>query len=56
MKSYLIFAALLFSVFAEAQTTDKKLASQVKDLVEDFHGELGIYIQDLISFICTKII
>jgi beta-lactamase class A len=47
MKSYFIFAALLFSMSATAQKTDKKLTGQVKDLVKDFHGELGIYIQEL---------
>ena len=36
-----------FSIQSIAQKTDKKLEGQLKELVKNFNGELGIYVYDL---------
>jgi beta-lactamase class A len=43
--TFLSFAWLLFS--ATAQKTDKKLASQLNELLKGFNGDVGIYVHDL---------
>jgi beta-lactamase class A len=50
MNKILIFILpfFIFSSFNSlAQKTDKKLASQIKDLLKGFHGEAGVYVHDL---------
>ena len=43
----LVFIFLLFSGGLLAQKTDAKLTAQIRELVNSFHGDLGIYIKDL---------
>lgn len=39
---------LLFSLLnVKAQKVDKKLQHQIESLIQDFHGDIGIYIKDL---------
>ncbi len=38
---------LLFGFSAAAQRTDKKLQREVQQLVQDFHGNIGVYAHDL---------
>lgn len=48
MNRILLFILLSTTFFAAvAQKTDKKLASQVNDLLKGFNGEVGVYIHDL---------
>jgi beta-lactamase class A len=50
MNKILIFILpfFIFSSFNSlAQKTDKKLASQIKNLLKGFHGEAGVYVHDL---------
>ena len=45
-----IFCALLLSVIlnsANAQKTDKKLTNQIAQLIQGFHGNIGVYVYDL---------
>jgi beta-lactamase class A len=43
-----ILPCFIFSSFNSlAQKTDKKLASQIKNLLKGFHGEAGVYVHDL---------
>jgi beta-lactamase class A len=44
----LLFCFLLFSCFyAQAQKTDTKLQKQIADLIQGFHGDIGVYVHDL---------
>jgi beta-lactamase class A len=48
MKKLLSFSLLLLVLIsATAQKTDKKLASQLNELLKGFHGDVGIYVHDL---------
>jgi len=47
MKICFSLCFLLLSMGSFAQHTDKKLTEQVRTLIQGFHGELGIYIQEL---------
>ncbi|GAC1306467.1 MAG: hypothetical protein NVSMB24_16850 [Mucilaginibacter sp.] len=46
MKYKLLLFLLLFTYVGFAQT-DKKLTAKLNDLVKDFHGQVGIYVQNL---------
>ncbi|HEX4373873.1 MAG TPA: serine hydrolase [Puia sp.] len=37
------------SLFVHAQNTDKKLEKKIQELISGFHGEVGIFVQDLRS-------
>lgn len=47
MKKLITFLLTCFSLFAIAQKTDKKLEKQIVDLVNGFHGTVGIYVHEL---------
>ncbi len=42
-----LFLLLLTGLHATAQRTDRKLTKQVQQLVQGYHGDIGIYIHDL---------
>ncbi|PMD90756.1 serine hydrolase [Siphonobacter sp. BAB-5405] len=42
-----LFLLFLTTTFAQAQKTDTRLQKQLETLVKDFHGDLGIYVEDL---------
>jgi beta-lactamase class A len=50
MNKISIFTLLIF-IFSSSnsypQKTDKKLESQIRELLKDFHGEVGVYVHDL---------
>src|SRR5215471_16293766 len=44
----LLFSFLLFSCFfSQAQKKDTKLQKQIADLIQGFHGDIGVYVHDL---------
>ncbi|MBS1920126.1 MAG: serine hydrolase [Bacteroidetes bacterium] len=47
MKRLLCLVLLFALLFSNAQKTDKKLQSQLEDVIKDFHGDIGIYVHDL---------
>ena len=47
MRFFLTAVAGMFFLSALAQKTDKHLQKQINDLIKDFHGDIGIYVQDL---------
>jgi beta-lactamase class A len=48
MKKFYFVFLLLISVFvAAAQKTDKKLQSKLKEAINGFNGDIGIYVKDL---------
>jgi beta-lactamase class A len=40
---------ILSSIIASAQNTNKKLEKKIQELISGFHGEVGIFVQDLKS-------
>lgn len=46
MRSFLILACLLAPCFVVAQT-DLKLTAKLKAVIENFHGDVGIYVKNL---------
>ncbi len=47
MNKYFLSFLLLVSVHASAQRTDKKLQYQIQQLIQNFHGSIGVYVHDL---------
>jgi beta-lactamase class A len=47
MKKSITFLLIFFSLFATAQKTDKTLEKQIGELVQGFHGTIGIYVHEL---------
>jgi beta-lactamase class A len=47
MRKILLLLALLISLVAFTQRTDKKLERKLKALADTFHGSIGIYVHDL---------
>jgi beta-lactamase class A len=47
MKQLLLFTCLFISSISNAQKTDNKLKQQITDLINGFHGDIGIYVHDL---------
>lgn len=47
LKKILIAVVLLVPLVVAAQKTDKKLEIKIKELIKDFHGDIGVYIRDL---------
>jgi beta-lactamase class A len=48
-KIFLSFALLFLSLlsFGQKAATDKKLESQIKQLIQGFQGDVGIYVHHL---------
>jgi len=47
MKKILICFLLFIQCIANAQKTDTKLQQQITELIQGFHGDIGIYVHDL---------
>ncbi|HEY2727448.1 MAG TPA: serine hydrolase [Parafilimonas sp.] len=47
MKKLLLTFLLLICFFCQAQKTDTKLQQQIADLIQGFHGDIGVYVHDL---------
>jgi beta-lactamase class A len=47
MRKCFFFFVLLISCHANGQKVDRKLESQIEDLVKGFNGDIGIYVIDL---------
>ena len=47
MKNIYLLAFLLIPSLVFAQKTDKKLTRQIEQLIEGYHGDIGIYIKNL---------
>lgn len=47
MKKLISLSLLLVSLFSHAQKTDVKLQRQLEEAIKGFHGDIGIYVQDL---------
>jgi beta-lactamase class A len=48
MKKYIfVFLFLLASQFSIAQKTDKKLETRLRQAIDTFHGDIGIYVKNL---------
>lgn len=47
MKKLISLSLLLVSLFSNAQKTDTKLQKQLEEAIKGFHGDIGIYVQDL---------
>src|SRR5579862_7219460 len=49
MMRALTIVLMLASCLVRAQHTDKKLQTQIQDLIAGFHGEVGVFVRDLKS-------
>ena len=47
MRTILFFLLTIISCSAIAQKTDAKLEKQIRELIQGFHGDIGIYVHDL---------
>jgi beta-lactamase class A len=47
MKLILCFVLIFFGGVCDAQKIDKSLDSKIKDLLHDYHGDIGIYVKSL---------
>lgn len=47
MKTLLLFLAVLAGIGVQAQKTDKKLQAAVEALVQNFNGDIGVYVKNL---------
>jgi beta-lactamase class A len=47
MKKLITLLLIFFSLFATAQKTDKTLEKQIGELIQGFHGTVGIYVHEL---------
>lgn len=47
IKSIMVMFLALNSMAASAQRTDAKLEKELRTLIKDFHGDMGIYVYDL---------
>jgi beta-lactamase class A len=47
MKKLFPFFLLFISFTIQAQKTDNKLQKQITDLIQGFHGDVGVYVHDL---------
>jgi beta-lactamase class A len=47
MKKFMTLLLIFFSLFATAQKTDKTLEKQIGELIQGFHGTVGIYVHEL---------
>ncbi len=47
MPYKLLFLSMILCQISFAQKTDRKLKSQISELLKGFHGEVGVYVHDL---------
>ena len=47
MRLKLLVSFLLITAISFAQKTDNKLQKQIKNLINGFNGNIGVYVQDL---------
>jgi beta-lactamase class A len=47
MKKILFSFSLFACFFSQAQKTDTRLQKQIADLIQGFHGDIGVYVHDL---------
>jgi beta-lactamase class A len=47
MKKFITLLLIFFSLFTTAQKTDKTLEKQIGELIQGFHGTVGIYVHEL---------
>ncbi len=47
LKAFKVLLLLLLVQYGSAQRTDKKLQQQIQNLIQDFHGDIGVYIKNL---------
>jgi beta-lactamase class A len=47
MKNFMTLLLIFFSLLATAQKTDKTLEKQIGELIQGFHGTVGIYVHEL---------
>ncbi len=47
MKLFILFFALFILINTSAQKADKHLQSAIQNLVNDFHGQVGVFVHDL---------
>ncbi|MDB5253052.1 MAG: beta-lactamase [Flaviaesturariibacter sp.] len=47
MKPFLLCIALIVTLSAGAQKTDKRLQRQLEEIVTSFHGDVGVYVRNL---------
>lgn len=47
MPYKLLFLSMILCQISFAQKTDRKLTSQISELLKGFHGEVGVYVHDL---------
>jgi beta-lactamase class A len=47
MKNFITLLLIFFSLLATAQKTDKTLEKQIGELIQGFHGTVGIYVHEL---------
>ncbi|MEO7049507.1 MAG: serine hydrolase [Ferruginibacter sp.] len=47
MKKIFFLPLLLFFFLSNAQKTDVKLQKKITELIQGFHGDIGIYVNDL---------
>ena len=47
MKKILITMVFILPLFAAAQKTDKKLETQIREAINGFNGDIGIYVKNL---------
>lgn len=47
MKRMSLLSFLFLSVFASAQKTDRQLQKRIDELLQGFHGTVGVYVHDL---------
>ncbi len=47
MKLIVCFVLMLFRSRSYAQKVDKKLDSKIRSLVQDYHGDIGVYVKSL---------
>lgn len=47
MKKLVLVCLLFSSLYSNAQKTDNKLQKEITELIQGFHGDIGIYVHDL---------
>jgi len=47
MKLIVCFVLMLFGSRSYAQKVDKKLDSKIRSLIQDYHGDIGVYVKSL---------
>ena len=47
MKTFIALLLLAFSFTATAQKTNEKLQQMLQEMVQGYHGDIGVYVQDL---------